>query len=252
MTQIPIALQLYTVRESTTQDLVGTFSKLSDIGYKYVELAGLYGKTSAELKTILADADLKAISAHVGLPEFDSDKIGETIKTYQDLGVDTVVVPYVGEDIRHAGAGYKGLADKLNSTGELLSKYGITIGYHNHGFEIEETVDGKPAIEYLIENTDPSMVTFELDSGWVVNVNHDPIAFIKKHATRLSLIHIKDLEADKSWAPIGTGILPLEGVIGAAVAANVRYLIVEQDTTKGPELDAVKTSLENLKTKGYA
>jgi len=252
MTQIPVALQLYTIRNSTASDLTGAFSELQRIGYSNVELAGLYGKSTSEIKTFFADYGIKPISAHVGLSEVESDTIGNTIKTYQDLNVDTLIVPWVEESLRKGPKGYGPLAEKLNAAGELLNEYGITFGYHNHGFEFEDTFEGQIALEWLIANTDPSLITFEVDTGWAVIAKTDPVAFIKKHATRISLLHVKDVEADgHTFAPVGTGILPLDGIVEAAVSAGVRYLIVEQDDTKGPELEAVKSSFENLKSKGY-
>jgi sugar phosphate isomerase/epimerase len=113
-------------------------------------------------------------------------------------------------------------------------------------------VDGEPAIKTLIANTDPALVSFEFDTYWALFAGFDPVEFITKHGPRISLLHIKDMDAaDRSFAPIGTGTLPLDEIITASVTAGVRYLIVEQDTTKGPELDAVKISYDNLKAKGY-
>ena len=253
MTQIPIALQLYTVREAAGADLTGTFAEVAKIGYTNVELAGLYGKTATELKKILEDFGLNAVSAHVGIDAFEGDNLGQTIKDYQELGVASVIVPHIGEDIRHAPAGYKGLAERLNAAGELVGKYGLAFGYHNHNFEFTETESGKSGIETLMDNTDPALVTFELDTYWALFAGFDPVEFINKHATRLSLLHIKDLDpVDRSFAPVGTGSLPLDAIIAAGISAQSRYFIVEHDTTKGPELDAIRTSLNNLKAKGYA
>ncbi len=253
MTQIPIALQLYTVRDATEKDLSGTFAELSAIGYRNVELAGHYGLSSSELKAKLEAADLKPISAHVGLSELEGANVGKTIESYLDLGVSTVVVPHLGDNDRLGGAGYPAVAERLNAAGELLSKYGVTIGYHNHDFEFRETFEGKSGIETLIEKTDPALVTFELDTYWALFADNDPVAFINKHATRLSLLHIKDLDpTDRSFAPVGTGSLPLDGIVDAAVNAGVRYLIVEQDTCKLSSVESVKISLTNLKAKGYA
>jgi sugar phosphate isomerase/epimerase len=252
MKQIPIALQLYTVRDDANKDLAGTFAELSSFGYTNVELAGLYGKDSGALKPMLSDADLRPISAHVGLPDLSGENAGDVIKSYLDLGVYTLVVPHLGGEYRLDGAGYADTAEKLNKAGETLATYGCKIGYHNHDFEFTEKHEGKSGIEILIENTDPALVTFELDTYWALFANVDPVEFINKYATRLSLLHIKDMDpVDRSFAPVGTGLLPLDAIHSAAVDAKISYLIVEQDSCKGSALESVKLSFENLKKKGY-
>jgi sugar phosphate isomerase/epimerase len=253
MKQIPIALQLYTVRGDAEQDLTATLADVAAIGYTNVELAGFYGLTSAQIKAKLEKFGLKPVAAHVGLSDLEGDKVGKTIENYLNLGVEYLVVSHIGEDIRKGGSGYADAARRLNAAGETLSSFGLKVGYHDHDFEFKETFEGKAGIEILIENTDPSLVTFELDTYWADHAGVDPVAFIKKHGSRLALLHIKDIDPDdRSFAPIGTGLLPLAGIVEAGVAAGTRYLIVEQDITKGPALEAIKISLDNLKAKGYA
>jgi sugar phosphate isomerase/epimerase len=251
MTQIPIALQLYTVRDEAEKDLKATLAKVAEIGYRNVELAGFYGLPAVEIKKSLTEFGLNAISAHVGLAELEADNVGSTIEDYLSLGVETIVVPYLSEDDRSGG--YSAVAERLNKAGELLTRFGVGLGYHNHDFEFRDGEDGKRGMDILIAKTDSSLITFELDTYWLLFSGVDPVQFITLHPTRFSLLHIKDLDAeDGSFAPIGAGLLPLNGIVEAAIFAGVRYLIVEQDKTKGPSLDAVEQSLNYLKSAGFA
>jgi sugar phosphate isomerase/epimerase len=253
MTQIPIALQLFTVRDDSKKDLVATLTQVASIGYKNVELAGLYEQSASRIKNLLEELNLKPISAHVGLGDLEGAFSGKTIEDYLELGVYTFVIPHVGPEIRLEGAGYPALAERLNTIGEKLSTFGIKVGYHNHDFEFTDTFEGKSGFQVLIEQTDPALVTFELDTFWALFAGHDPVDFITKHGTRLSLLHIKDMDStNRSFAPVGTGSLPLGGIVAAAVDAEVNYLIVEQDSCKGPALEAIATSYSNLVAKGYA
>ena len=253
MTQIPVGLQLYTVRDDADKDLIGTLKALSGMGYVNVELAGLYGKTAAEAHTLFADAGLKPVSAHVGLNLLQGENVAKTIEDYLTLGVYTVVVPFIGDDVRQGGAGYPALAKTLNETAETLGRFGVKLGYHNHDFEFNEQSNGKPGIEVLIEETDSQLVSFELDTYWALKAGFDPVAFLNKYPSRFSLLHIKDMDpADKFFAEVETGLLPLDGIIEAAPAAGAQYLFVEQDVTRRPALESVKISLDNLKAKGYA
>ena len=129
----------------------------------------------------------------------------------------------------------------------------MTLCYHNHDFEFKPLDNGQLGEDILLENTDPSLVKAEVDTYWVLKAGHDPVAFLQKHSGRVPLIHIKDMDpADESFAPVGTGKLPLDELVAIAPEVGAEYLIVEQDVCKGPAIEAVTLSYNNLKAKGYA
>ena len=253
MAQIPVALQLYTVRDELEKDFVGGLRKVAEVGYKNVELAGFGSMAPVELKSLLDELGVRAVGAHVGIEAFSSAGIGKVMEDYGLVGCHYLVVPYLAQERRQGKQGYLAVAEELNRTGETLKQNGFELAYHNHNFEFEQQFDGKPALSILLEETDADLVKAELDTYWVMYAGADPIAFMAKYPGRFPLLHIKDMDrSDRSFAPIGTGILPLDGIVAAAPAAGARYLVVEQDTTKGSSLDAVRISLNNLKSKGYA
>ena len=252
MPKIPIALQMYTLRDDTEKDFAGTIRKVADIGYAAVELAGHGGLSIQELSSLLADNHLKVAGSHIGLDQLDAD-LSKVIEESLALGNRYVVVPYLADDRRKTADDYKRVAEDLNKYGQALQPAGLTLCYHNHDFEFKPLDNGQMGEDILLENTDPMFVKAEVDTYWVLKAGHDPVAFIQKHAGRVPLIHIKDMDpTDESFAPVGTGKLPLDALVAAAPGVGAEYLIVEQDVCKGPAIEAVTLSYNNLKAKGYA
>ena len=251
MPKLPIALQLYTVREDAAKDFSGTLGKVAEIGYAGVEIAGYNGMSVRDLKARLDELHLLVAGSHVALDQLENN-LSQVVDENLTLGNPHIVVPYLGDD-RRTLEGYKKTAEQLNSFGASLQTYGLTLAYHNHAFEFEPLEDGQIGMDILLGETDPLLVKAEVDTYWVLVGGQDPVEFVRKHTGRVPLMHIKDRDTtDGSFAPVGTGDLPLDGLIAAAEESGTRYLVVEQDLTKGPALEAVKLSYDNLKSKGYA
>ncbi len=252
MPKIPIALQMYTLRDDTGKDFAGTIRKVADIGYAAVELAGHGGLPIQQLASLLADNHLRVAGSHIGLDQLDAD-LSKVIEESLALGNRYVVVPYLPDDRRKTADDYKKVAEDLNKYGQAIQAAGLTLCYHNHDFEFKPLDNGQMGEDILLDNTDPMFVKAEVDTYWVLKAGQDPVAFIQKHAGRVPLLHIKDMDpADGSFAPVGTGKLPLDALIAAAPGVGTEYLIVEQDVCKGPAIEAVTLSYNNLKAKGYA
>src|SRR5579883_466717 len=157
MTQIPIALQLYTVRDELAKDFSGTLRKVAEMGYTNVELAGFGGMAAQDLKATLDEYGLKAIGSHVGLDLLEGAGLGKTIEDHKLIGVPYIVVPWLAQERRGDKAGYLRLAEILNEIGETVKQSGLQLGYHNHNFEFDEKFDGKAALDILFEETDPDL-----------------------------------------------------------------------------------------------
>ena len=252
MPKLPIALQMYTLRDDADKDFAGTIRKVAEIGYAAVELAGRGHLSVQELSGLLADNHLKVAGSHIGLEALESD-LSKIIEENLALGNRHIVVPYLAEERRRTADDYKKLAGTLNEFGQTLQSSGLTLCYHNHDFEFKPLDNGQMGEDILLENTDPSLVKAEVDTYWVLKAGQDPVAFLKKHSGRVPLIHIKDMDpSDDSFAPVGTGRLPLDELVAIAPEVGAEYLIVEQDVCKGPAIEAVTLSYNNLKAKGYA
>ncbi len=252
MPKIPIGLQLYTLRDDMEKDFAGTLQKVAGIGYAAVELAGYGGLSMRELSGLLADNHLAVAGSHVGLDALETD-LHKVIDENLSLGNKNIVVPSIAQERRRTTEDWKTVAGVMDGLGETLQIAGMTLCYHNHDFEFRPLEDGQLGEEVLLSSTDPLFVKAEVDAYWIMKAGLDPIAFIKKHIGRVPLIHVKDRDlTDGSFAPVGTGDLPLDALIAAALEVGTQYLLVEQDVCKGPALDAVTLSYNNLKAKGYA
>lgn len=179
-----INLQLYSFGHDCTLSPVEKIKAAGEMGYAGVEFAGEYrGIPAEEIKKALDEAGVKAVSAHVGFEQME-----EEIPYLAELGVKYVACPMTSFcDAEEA----KEVAAELNKFGAMAKKYGITVGYHNHTQEFNED-QGKYLYDWVIENTDPETVAFEIDCGWASAAGIDPVAYIKKHAGRIAAIHIKE------------------------------------------------------------
>ena len=250
MNSIPISVQLYTLRDLVAKDFAGNVQRVAGMGYSGVELAG-YGnlKTPAEVKRVLDDLGLIVSGAHATIESLEDD-LSRVLDAQQTLGNRHLICPWMPEPRRKDADGWKAVAGSLNRIGQACAGHGIEFAYHNHAFEFQE-FDGKPALDLLFENTDPRFVKAELDVYWIQHGGHDPVTYINKLRGRTILLHLKDMASgpDKKFAPIGTGILDFKSILNVARDVGVRWGVVEQDQTYDtPPLEAVRTSLENLKT----
>lgn len=251
MPKIPIALQMYTLREEAREDFIGTIEKVAEIGYSAVELAGYSGISVQKLSTLLADNYLKVAGSHVPFAELEKD-LPRVIEENLSLGNRYVVVPSLPPERRKSSDDYIQIAEELNRLGESLQHSGITLCYHNHDYEFETLENGLIGEEILLRLTDPQLVKAEVDAYWMLTAGQDPVAFLQKYPSRVPLLHLKDVDStDGSFAPVGTGTLPLTALIDAAHTTGVEFLIVEQDICKGPALESVTLSYNNLKAMGY-
>ncbi len=240
-----VAIQLYTLREQASQDLAGTLARLARIGYTAVEFAGFYDHAVADLRRMLDENGLRAISAHVPLSDF-SGRIDGVIEDMQTLGCAWAIVPWLPPEMRGVDR-LAELSDNFGAWGKQLADAGLRFAYHNHDFEFAQKLpDGQPLFHGLIERTEPGAVSFELDAYWAMRGGFDPAAIIGDHSDRISLLHLKDADrADPTKdTPFGNGSLDWAAILGAARSAGIEWYVVEQDNP-GDVFADVETSLHN-------
>ena len=244
---LPIALQLYTVRENLAKDFEGTIRKVADIGYKNVEFAGFYDRKPADIRKLLDDLGLKAVSAHVGFSD-DPKNIAQNVEAAKTIGYDVVVSGLPDGKMRESAEGYRKAVKVLGKAAAALAKEGLTYAYHNHSFEYD-TFGDTTGMNILFEESNPPLAS-ELDVYWVKHGHADPIDWMKKLTGRVPLLHIKDMDntAERKFCEVGTGILDMKAIVKAAPGVGARYLIVEQDAgwIDGDPLKSVKVSFDNL------
>ncbi len=267
----PIGIQLYTVRYETAKDLTGTLKKLSEIGFREVEMAGYYGKPAAELRKLLTDLSLRPTSSHRGLTEILKDPKKE-IDYVAELGAKYLIVPFPAvpdsrfdnqpKDSTKTIANsmtlddWKWIAEQLNEIGEQSKKSGVITGYHNHNLEFR-TIDGVVAYDQLLKQTDPSLVTMELDIAWVVAAGLDPVAYLNTHPERFSLLHVKDVKKDiatvvdvvkTTTTEVGSGKVDWARLFAACNPQHIKHYYYEQEQWDGPTLEAAQKSYNYLRT----
>jgi len=250
MSKPVVALQLYTVRDFTEKDLVGTLAEVKNMGFDYVELAGTYGKTAAELRPLLDAAGLTAISAHVGLDAFEKDMNG-TVETYKSLGCKYIGIPYLGKDRLPGGENWAATKESFQKTLAACKAAGITLMYHNHAHEFDKLPNGDYINDALFAEL-PEVET-EIDTGWVHAVDLCPAEYITKYAGRCPIVHLKDTDKNaKEDRPTGQGTQDMPAITKAAVAGGAKVLVVELDNAVGiTSMEAAKQGVEYLKSLGF-
>lgn len=240
------SLQLYTLRSALEKDLPGTIRKVADIGYGQVEPYNFVAMAN-ELGAALRENGLTAPSGHAPLLSEDQDEIFAAARS---LGIQTVIEPYIPAGQWQSAADIRATAEKLNAAARKAAGYGIRVGYHNHQWELEATVEGRTALEHFADLLDPEVV-LEVDAYWAAVGGQDPVELLARLGTRVRFIHIKDgpLTTDtRAQQPAGQGNLPVLDVIAAAKSLEVG--VVEFDDYAGDIFEGIDQSLSFLLASG--
>lgn len=238
-----IALQLYTVRELTGTDMLGTLRQLREQGYRAVEFAGFGGVPVEEIKAELDRLGMRTVALHIGVDDLQQPE--QTLLEAKTLGCDYLVVAFIVPERRTAEQARR-FVEAFNRYGEICRDAGLRFAYHNHDFEFAP-MDGTTIFDMLVEGTDPTLVNFELDVYWAQYAGVDPASLLRRLARRVPLLHAKDLAAGETRAPVavGEGTLPWTEILKASAEAEVEWYIVEVDNP-GEPLAEVETGLRNL------
>ena len=270
MKTLPVALQLYTVRDHLAEDFEGTLKAVKAAGYDYVEPAGMLGHTCEEFKAALDAAGLKAVSSHVPLAEM-AENPEKVIADYAKLGIKYVVVPYLPEELRYGTDKFDSTLADIAKIAKCAKACGMQLLYHNHDFEFTKTADGRYALDYMYDTV--SELATELDVCWVRVGGACPVEYLKKYADRAPVVHLKDYVGEKSanmyeligiksdaapkpstfeFRPVGAGVQDFPAILAAVVETNAEYVVVEQDQSYAQDsVAAAKQSRDYLKTLGW-
>jgi len=250
---VPVGLELYSVRGDLAKDLLGTVAAVGKMGYQVVEFYAPYlawtPEMAKDVRKVLDDAGLKCHSTHNSGPSwFMGDALKKAVDLNQIIGSRALIMasapgPITGID------GWKGLADKLTSAAEQLRPAGFVTGYHNHQIEWRE-VDGKRPMDILAAGT-PKDVVLQFDVGTCLEVGADPLAWINANPGRIRSVHCKDWSMDRGYnAAFGEGQAPWKAIFDAVEkTGGVEYYLIEQETgaQQGGELPMVQRCLDNWK-----
>lgn len=255
-----IGLQLYTLRNQIDQDgLESTLEKVAEIGYTWMEGFGyengmILGKTPQEFGSIITDLGMALPSMHAvteltteGGKSAIMDAMRKAAEDSKTAGAKYLVYAYLQESERQSLDDYKRHAESFNQFGEICKEVGLKFAYHNHDFEFE-TFDGTIPYDYLIENTDPELVKFEMDLYWTTKAGKDILEYFEKAEGRIALWHVKDMnnQDEKFFAPVGSGIIDFASIFAKRDLSGLEYFFVEQDEAKQPPLEAIAQSFNYL------
>lgn len=279
-------VQLFTIPKLVDEDFEATIQLLSEIGYKEIEFFGpypfsapktieewgaikqmlglkrdaFYGYDVSEVKTILDENGISAPSFHTDLNTLRT-KLTETLDSVSIFEPKYLVIPSIDEG-RASLDDYKRLTEEFNSLGEKMNSYNVKFVYHNHGYE-HKGMDGVEPMHFLIQNTDPQFVQFELDIFWMNAAGADPIAFLKMYPDRFRMLHLKDSSeqfrfsgdggSPDQWIPAfgkmrdpGDGVFDISELLKQGKAAGVEHYFLERDLAPDA-MGTLKNSIQNLK-----
>lgn len=266
---LPIAIQLYSVRDEAAADLRGTLEAIKAMGYDGVEFAGLHGYAPADIKAMCAEIGLTPISAHVPYYDMVADPKG-VLADYAAIGCEYVAIPYLTPECRPGTDGFVKVVENAEMLGKAAKELGMYLLYHNHDFEFEK-IDGKYALEVLYDTVPADLLGTELDTCWVRVGGEEPAAYVRKFSGRAPVVHLKDYAGGKSehmyeligieseekaveenpfeFRPVGSGVQDMPAILAAAEFAGAKWVVVEQDQPSMglKPLECAKKSIEYLK-----
>jgi sugar phosphate isomerase/epimerase len=269
--KLPLAIQLYSVRDLLPKDFAGTLTALSALGYREVEAAGYYDHSVEEVKKALDGAGLKLVSAHYSFDDLHK-QFDQIVAFNQALGVSTLIcstpafkdpsrldaIPPRDRNRAYTLDDWRWNADQFNQFGEKVHAAGMKFGYHNHTMEFQE-IDGVAPYAELLRLTDPAKVTMEMDCGWVVVGGGDPVEYLAKYPTRISMLHVKDFKRPDPAsgrrggraAELGQGYIDYRPLFAAAAkAGHVTHCFVEQEGFDMPPMDSLKIDADYMRGLG--
>ena len=264
---LPLALQLYSVRQLLPTDYDGTLKEISALGYKEVESAGYFSHTAAEVKTAMSNAGLKLVGAHHSSDDLHRN-LEQILSFSHELGITYIVCSSPGHknpDPADKGSftldDWRWNADQFNVLGEKVNAAGMKFGYHNHILEFKETDGVIPYVE-LLHLTDPSKVTMEMDCGWVIVGGGNPIEYLRDYPTRITMFHVKDFKRAgtppsntnrPAVAELGQGTIDYRPIFEeAAKAGNIKHCFAEQEAFNVPWMQSLKIDADYLRKLGMS
>lgn len=224
-----VGIQLYTLRNQMREDQLRTLERIARIGYTEIEWWGDYGRTPAQLRSLLDANGLSAPAWHLDPRLLESAQLGATLDTAATMGHKHLIVAWL-PPAQRTPDGFKRIADLLNAASERAASVGVRTAYHNHDFEFERA--GESTLwDLLVSQTDARLVDFELDCYWAFKAGHDPIAMLGRLKDRVTHLHLKDSDAAPTFTQrdLGQGVIDWRTLLNTATAGRVKHVFVEHD-----------------------
>jgi sugar phosphate isomerase/epimerase len=257
MTQIPIALQLYSVRHDLDRDLRGTLQAVAEMGYAGVEFAGAPKQSAQELKPLLDECGLVCCGWHTPFAHVQADTLETTIAFNQALDNPNVIIPGIPAELRETRDDWKKLAGFFDDLAQVLAPHGMKTGYHNHHIEFVP-LDGERPWDTFFGNTGPGVI-MQLDTGNAIYGGGDPVTILNEYPGRAGTVHLKPYskalgkdDPHQGFQPvIGDDDTPWQEIFDLCeTTGGTQWYIVEYESDAYPALEAVDLCLKGLRAMG--
>jgi sugar phosphate isomerase/epimerase len=256
---LPLGIQLYSVRNQLPTDYEGTLKQIAALGYREVEAAGFYKHSASQVKQAMQQAGLHCVSAHYSYDDLNGH-VDEIVEFMKVIGSRYIICSYPGH---HGGHGptftldeWRWNAGEFNKFGKKINAAGLKFGYHNHTMEFQKE-DGVLPYDELMRLTDPAYVTMEMDLGWVTVGGGNPIELLHRYGTRISMLHVKDfkpfqvpqtIENPPTAAALGQGSIDYRPIFAAAAqTGHIKHCFVEQEEYNMPVMQELKIDAEYMR-----
>jgi len=241
--KIPVAIQLYSLRDVAPKDVPGTLRKVADMGYEGVEFAGYYNLDGATLRNLLDDCKLRCAGTHLGLDALEGDAFEKTVAMNKILGNDRLIVP--GADLQNLTQ----TIARLNAAHARAKACGMRVGFHNHTREFD-VENGMTKFDRLFSET-PADFLVQLDIGWATCAGQDVPAILRKYSQRLETVHVKEFNPNTSTAVVGEGSVKWPVIFDILEKETaVKWYIVEQERFAVGPIESAKGCLDNIRRMG--
>jgi sugar phosphate isomerase/epimerase len=250
-----IGLQLYSVRDQTEIDFLGTLEKVAKIGYTAVEFAGYFKTPAIELNSKLKELGLTVPSVHVPInfsntKQMESDFAGQ-IEYAKELGVSYIITPWGPLPEQPTMDHVKYLAEVLTKCGKQVKDAGMKYGNHNHDFEFK-LVEKQPIIDLILKQVPAELMVMQFDLGWLHLAGYKAADYLQKHKGRVPLVHLKDFSKGRKDAELGKGEVGYEQLLSTADLSGISCMIVEQEQFDCGSLESAKNNYVFLQSLGFA
>jgi sugar phosphate isomerase/epimerase len=249
MAKIPVAVQLYSIRDACAKDLPGTLKAVACMGYQGVEFAGYHKFSAVDVRKMLDDNGLKAAGTHIGIDTLLGDELEKTVAFNKAIGNIYLIVPGLPPEYRSTIAAWEKTADLFSGIADKLAAFGMVTGYHNHSHEFTAE-NGVTPWDVFFTRVRASVV-MQADSGNALHGGADVIPLIKKYPGRAKTVHLKEYSKTNDKALIGEGDVNWTSLFQTCeTVGGTQWYIVEQETYAFPPMECARKCLESVRAMG--
>ncbi len=252
--RMPVGLELYSVRNQLSKDFAGTLSQVRAAGYTEVEAAGYYDRSATEFRHAMDAAGLRCVSTHHALNVLETE-LDKWLDYGHTLGLEYIVCSSSGGMHRDPSAqgpqsldDWRWIAGEFNRIGEKVKAAGMIFGVHNHVPELA-VIDGVMVYDELLRLTDPKLVFFEMDCGWVYASGYNPVDYLSKTPERFPLAHVKDMtpvaNGQMRATELGRGKIDYAPIMKAAT--GLKHYFIEQEEFDIDPVEALRIDAEYMR-----